>query len=110
MDLESLKKAETMVPDSMEVPYNVALVYQAQGRSDEAAKILQDLLKKTEKSDNNYSQSDRSNRAVFIERLGRIYRDQSNYSPAGETFRQILTLADDSSDSGYQEIIDTYRE
>jgi tetratricopeptide (TPR) repeat protein len=108
--LESLKKAETMVPDSMEVPYNVALVYQAQGRSDEAAKILQDLLKKTEKPDNNYSQSDRSNRAVFIERLGRIYRDQSNYSAAVETFRKMLTLGDESAESGYQEIIDTYRE
>jgi tetratricopeptide (TPR) repeat protein len=108
--LESLKKAETMVPDSMEVPYNVALVYQAQGRSDEAAKILQDLLKKTEKPDNNYSQSDRSNRAVFIERLGRIYRDQSNYSAAVESFRKMLTLGDESSESGYQEIIDTYRE
>jgi tetratricopeptide (TPR) repeat protein len=108
--LESLKKAETMVPDSMEVPYNVALVYQAQGRSDEAAKILQDLLKKTEKPDTNYSQSDRSNRAVFIERLGRIYRDQSNYSAAVETFRKMLTLGDESAESGYQEIIDTYRE
>ncbi len=108
--LESLKKAETMVPDSMEVPYNVALVYQAQGRGDEAAKILQDLLKKTEKPDNNYSQSDRSNRAVFIERLGRIYRDQSNYSAAVETFRKMLTLGDESAESGYQEIIDTYRE
>jgi len=108
--LESLKKAETMVPDSMEVPYNFALVYQAQGRSDEAAKILQDLLKKTEKPDNNYSQSDRSNRAVFIERLGRIYRDQSNYSAAVETFRKMLTLGDESAESGYQEIIDTYRE
>jgi tetratricopeptide (TPR) repeat protein len=108
--LEGLKKAETMVPDSMEVPYNVALVYQAQGRSDEAAKILQDLLKKTEKPDNNYSQSARSNRAVFIERLGRIYRDQSNYSAAVETFRKMLTLGDESAESGYQEIIDTYRE
>jgi tetratricopeptide (TPR) repeat protein len=108
--LEGLKKAETMVPDSMEVPYNVALVYQAQGRSDEAAKILQDLLKKTEKPDNNYSQSDRSNRAVFIERLGRIYRDQTNYSAAVETFRKMLTLGDESAESGYQEIIDTYRE
>ena len=108
--LESLKKAETMVPDSMEVPYNVALVYQAQGRGDEAAKILQDLLKKTEKPDNNYSQSDRSNRAVFIERLGRIYRDQSNHSAAVETFRKMLALGDESAESGYQEIIDTYRE
>ena len=40
-----------MVPDSMEVPYNIAAVYQAQGRYDEAVKILQDLLKKTEKSE-----------------------------------------------------------
>src|ERR1700726_2487432 len=108
--LESLKKAETMVPVSMEGPYNVALVYQAQGRSDEGAKILQDLPKKAEKPDNNYSQSDRSNRAVFIERLGRIYRDQSNHSAAVETFRKMLTLGDESAESVYQEIIDTYRE
>ena len=48
--LESLKKAEAMVPDALEVPYNIAVVYQAQARYDEAAKILQDLLKKTEKA------------------------------------------------------------
>ncbi len=63
--LESLKKAEAMVPDALEVPYNIAVVYQAQGRYDEAEKILQDLLKKTEKTDNNYSQSDRNNRAIL---------------------------------------------
>ena len=108
--LDSLKKAEGVVPDSMEVPYNVAVVYQAQGRDDEAAKILQDLLKKTEKTDNNYSQSDRSNRAVFIERLGRIYRDQANYTAAVETFRKMLPLGDETAEGGYQEIIDTYRE
>ena len=108
--LDSLKKAEGVVPDSMEVPYNVAVVYQAQGRDDEAAKILQDLLKKTEKPDNNYSQSDRSNRAVFIERLGRIYRDQANYTAAVETFRKMLPLGDETAEGGYQEIIDTYRE
>ena len=42
-------------------------------------KILQGLLKKTEKPDNNYSQADRNNRAIFIERLGMVYRDQENY-------------------------------
>jgi len=42
----TFKKADTMVPDSMEVPYNIAAVYQAQGRLDEAVKLLQDLLKK----------------------------------------------------------------
>ena len=108
--LENLKKADTMVPDSMEVPYNMAAVYQAQGRYDDAIKLLQDLLKKTEKSDSSSSQADRNNRAIFIERLGMVYREQENYSAAVETFRKMLTLGDDNTRSGYQEIIDTYRE
>lgn len=108
--LENLKKADTMVPDSMEVPYNMAAVYQAQGRYDDAVKLLQDLLKKTEKAETSGSQGDRNNRAIFIERLGMIYRDQENYTAAVDTFRKMLTLGDDNARSGYQEIIDTYRE
>lgn len=103
--LESLKKADTLVPESAEVPYSMAAVYQAQGRYDEAIKLLQDLLKKTESTP-----SDRSNRGIFIERLGMIYREQENYTAAVETFRKMLTLGDENARSGYQEIIDTYRE
>jgi tetratricopeptide (TPR) repeat protein len=109
--LENLKKAEAMVPDSVEIPYNVAVVYEAQARYDEAAKILQDLLKKTEKAENGYSQGDRNNRAIFIERLGMVYRDQENYPAAVEAFRKMLTVGgDDNARTGYQDIIDTYRE
>ena len=107
--LESLKKAEAMVPDALEVPYNVAVVYQAQARYDEAEKVLQDLLKKTEKPESSYSQSDRNNRGIFMERLGMVYRDQENYPAAVETFRKMLTLGDDNARTGYQNIIDTYR-
>jgi tetratricopeptide (TPR) repeat protein len=110
--LESLKKAEAMVPDALEVPYNIAVVYQAQARYDEAVKILQDLLKKTEKKeDTSYSQADRNNRAIFIERLGMVYRDQENYPAAVEAFRKMLTVGgDDNARTGYQDVIDTYRE
>ena len=108
--LESLKKAEAMVPDALEVPYNVAVVYEAQARYDEAVKILQDLLKKTEKPANNYSQADRNNRAIFIERLGMVYRDQENYSAAVEAFRKMIPLGDENARTGYQDVIDTYRE
>src|SRR4051812_29160924 len=66
--LESLKKAGSMVQDSVEVPYNMAAVYQAQGRYDEAIQVLQDLLKKTEKADNSYTQAEKNNRSVFLER------------------------------------------
>jgi tetratricopeptide (TPR) repeat protein len=103
--LESLKKADTLVPDQAEVAYNIAAVYQAQGRYDDAIKILQDLLKKTDSS-----QADRNNRAIFVERLGMIYREQENYTAAVDTFRKLLPLGDENARSGYQEIIETYRE
>jgi len=108
--LDNLKKAESMVQDSLEVPYNIAAVYQAQGRYDDAVQILQDLLKKSEKADNSYTQGDKSNRAVFLERLGTVYRDMGNTQPAVDTFRKMLPLGDDNAERGYQQLIDTYRE
>jgi tetratricopeptide (TPR) repeat protein len=109
--LDNLKKAESMVQDSVEVPYNIAAIYQAQGRYDEAVQIMRDLLKKSEKADGKYSNGEKSNRAVFLERLGSIYRDQGNNQAAVEIFRQIVALGgDDNIERGYQQIIDTWRE
>jgi tetratricopeptide (TPR) repeat protein len=109
--LENLKKAESMVQDSVEVPYNIAAVYQAQGRYDEAIQIMKDLLKKSEKPNNSYTQGEKSNRAVFLERLGTIYRDQGNNVSASDTFRQMVALGgEDNQERGYQQIIDTWRE
>jgi tetratricopeptide (TPR) repeat protein len=109
--LENLKKASSMVQDSIEVPYNIASIYQAQGRYDEAVPIMRDLLKKTEKADGNYTGTTKSNRAVFLERLGTIYRDQGNYQAASETFRQMIALGgNDNIERGYQQVIDTWRE
>ena len=107
--LDNLKQAQAMVQDSMEVPYTMASIYQAQGRYDEAIPLLEELLKKTEKPDGNYSKDEKTNRAVFLERLGTIYRDQNNNAKAIETFRKMLTLGDDNAERGYQQIIDTER-
>src|SRR5260370_35065045 len=106
-----MKKSEAMVEDSVEVPYNIAAIFQAQGRYDEAIPIMRDLLKKSEKPDGKYSNGEKSNRAVFLERLGTIYREQGNNQAANETFRQIVALGgDENIQRGYQAIIDTWRE
>jgi tetratricopeptide (TPR) repeat protein len=107
--LENLREAQAVVPDSMEVPYTMAAIYQAQGRYDEAIPLIEDLLKKSEKPDGNYSKDEKTNRAVFLERLGTIYRDENNNARAIETFRKMLTLGDDDAERGYQQIIDTQR-
>jgi tetratricopeptide (TPR) repeat protein len=109
--LDNLKKAESMLQDSVEVPYDIASIYQAQGRFDEAIPIMKDLLKKTEKADGTYTGSAKSNRAVFLERLGMIYRDQGNNQAANEMFRQVIALGgEENIERGYQQIIDTWRE
>ena len=109
--LDNLKKAESMVQDSVEVPYNIAAIYQAQGRYDEAVPIMKDLLKKSEKPDGKYSNGEKSNRAVFLERLGTIYRDMGNNPAANETFHEIVALGgDENIERGYQQIIDSWRE
>jgi tetratricopeptide (TPR) repeat protein len=108
--LQSLKKAGSMVQDSDQVSYDTASIYQAQGRYDDAIQELQALLKRTEKADNKYNQEDQDNRAIFLERLGTVYRDNGNQQKAIETFQQMLALGDDNAKRGYQQIIDTYRQ
>jgi tetratricopeptide (TPR) repeat protein len=109
--LDSLKKAQGMLEDSVEVPYNIAAVYQAQGRYDEAIEVLVGLVKKTEKPDGaTYTQAEKNNRSVFLERLGTVYRDNNNSQAAIDTFRKMLAMGDDNAERGYQQIIDTYRE
>ncbi|MGA1998784.1 MAG: tetratricopeptide repeat protein [Terriglobales bacterium] len=108
--LATLKKAEEEVQDSLEVPYNIAVIYQAQGKFDDSIQVLDRLLQKSEKADVNYTPGERNNRAVFLERLGGIYRDTGKTQLAIDTFRKMLTLGDDNVARGYQQLIDTYRE
>lgn len=108
--MEALKKAAAIVPDSVEVQYNIALIDEVQGKYDDAAQILNTLLEKTEHADGDYATGDKNNRALFLERLGTIYRESNRYQLADETFRKMLDLGEENAVRGYGEIIDTYRE
>lgn len=105
--LQNLKKAQSMVKDSDRISYALAEIYQTQGRYDEAIQQLQSLLKSSEMKN---SQDDLDNRAIFLERLGSVYRDSNQEQPAIDTFRQMIPLGDDAAKRAYQEMIDTYRD
>ncbi|MGA3054335.1 MAG: tetratricopeptide repeat protein [Candidatus Korobacteraceae bacterium] len=107
--LEALKKATAVVPDSLEVQYNIAVIDEAQGKYEDAIQILNQLLQKTE-HDGEYSVPDKNNRAVFLERLGTVYREANKHQQAVETFRKMLDLGDENAIRGYQQIVETYRD
>jgi tetratricopeptide (TPR) repeat protein len=108
--MESLKKADAIAPESLELKFNIAVVDQAQGKYDEAAVILNQLLQKTERANGQYDTSEQSNRAIFLERLGSVYRDANKPQAANDTFRKMFELGDENTVRGYQEIIETYRD
>jgi tetratricopeptide (TPR) repeat protein len=108
--MDALKKAAAVVPDSLEVQYNIAVIDEAQGKYDDAITILNQLLQKTEHSEDQYTLGDKNNRAVFLERLGTIYREANKNQQAEQTFRQMLDLGDENAVRGYQQIIETYRD
>ena len=108
--MDNLRKAESLVQDSLEIPYTEALILEAQGKYDEAADDLQKLVARTSHPDNNYTGNERNNRALFLERLGIIYREAGRPLLAVETFRKIVDLGGDEASRGYLDIIDSYRE
>lgn len=108
--LESLKKASTVVPDSLELQYNIAVIEEGQGKYDEAIQILTQLLQKTEHADGQYDTSEKNNRAVFLERLGTIYREAGKPQLAVEVFRKMIPLGDDNGIRAYQQIVETHRD
>jgi tetratricopeptide (TPR) repeat protein len=107
--LDTLDKAQAIAQDSMEIQYNRAVIEEALGKYDDALRQVRDLLQHTEKANGVYSSAERSNRAIFLERLGTIYRDQNNTEQAVDAFRKMAALGDDAVARGYQQIIETYR-
>ena len=109
--LENLKKAEALMPESMEVPYNLALLQEAQGQKEEAIQAIQKLLDQTTKADaSQYSPREKVNRAIFLERLGVLYRSRENYAAAEETFRQMLESDQENAVRGATQLVETLRQ
>jgi tetratricopeptide (TPR) repeat protein len=108
--LATLKQAEGLVQDSIELNYGYALIYANQGKYDEAIAQLNGLLQKSEKPGGQYTASELNNRAVFIERMGTFYRDQGKTQEAVDTFKRLIAMGDDNALRGYQQAIDTLRD
>ncbi len=106
---KELERARALIPDNMEVPFQQVLLETDTGNDDRAIQIIQSLLKETERTDGQYSLGEATNRAVFLERLGSIYRNDEKYDQALQVFRQILTLGKSQAPRAEGLIIETLR-
>lgn len=104
---EAADKAKEIDPTNIEVRYNEVSLLQSEGKLASAISVLKEILHSTEKK--TYNASERGNRAVLLERLGVLYRDNEQFEPAAETFRQIAQLDPDLGARAATQVIETYR-
>jgi tetratricopeptide (TPR) repeat protein len=107
--LQNLLSAQLLRPDSIDVSYNLALLYEEESKFPEAVAKLVDLLKISEKKPGTYSPPELTNRAIFLERLGMVYRKMEKYPEAAKTFEQLKAFDKENSSKSDGLIIDTYR-
>ena len=106
---ENLQKAVEAFPDNIEVQFNLVLLDRDEGRLEEALKLANDLLKKTEKANGRYTEAERQNRRIFLINQGILNQTLGNYNEAIRTFQEVKTLTNEKDGRMDALIIETYR-
>ena len=76
---ENLVKARQYAPGSLEVMYNEAMIYEAQGRYEDAIRVLSDAVTGV-KAQSTVLPSRRRSLAILYQQLGMLYRDVAELS------------------------------
>src|SRR5690349_4589499 len=105
---ENLVKARQYAPGSLEVMYNEAMLYQAQGRYEDAIRVLSDAVTGI-KGQSTAVPSRRRSLAILYQQLGQLYRDTQNYQAAIYTFEELGHLGEEEDRRARMMIMDTYR-
>ena len=108
--LATLKKAKPLAQDSLELSYNEALIYDSLGRYDEATGVLNTIIAGSAHPDGKYAEGEKANRAIFLDRLGIIYREENKTAEAVAAYKQIIQMGGEYTLRGYQGEVDAYRD
>jgi tetratricopeptide (TPR) repeat protein len=95
---QNLQKAAQSFPDSIEVQFNLVMLDRDEGRLEDALKRANDILKKTEKSNGRYSESEKQNRRIFLINQGMLNQTLGNFDAAVRTFQDIKGLTSEKDD------------
>jgi len=110
--LVTLNKAKGMPgnADNLELEFNEAVLYDSLGKYDDAVATLQQVLQQTAHLDRKYSDPEKSNRALFLDRLAIVYNEQNKTTDALNIYKQMVELGNEYVIRGYQGEVDSYRD
>jgi tetratricopeptide (TPR) repeat protein len=105
---QNLVKARQYAPGSPEIMYNEAMLYQAQGRFEDAIRVLSNALTGI-KGQSSALSTRRQSLAILYQQLGQLYRETQNYPAAIYTFEELGHLGEEEDRRARMLVMDTYR-
>jgi len=108
--LATIQKALEKNPDSLEAGYNEGIILDVLGRYDEAVAVYQKMVDLTGHANGAYTQEEKANRSVFLERLAAVYHEENKTAEAIATYQKEIELGGDIAKGGYRGEVDTYRD
>lgn len=111
MARDSLTQAAEIAPDNLEIQFNLVLLDEIEGKFDDAiGRIKQVLAASAEPGLNYYTSQAKTNRGIFLEKLGALYLDKNDYAAAEGTFEQMKELGGDTAVRAQVRLIETYQQ
>lgn len=106
---ECLMKAKQYAPGSLDVLYNEAIIYESQGRYEDAIRVLSDALTRV-KSQSTVLPSRRRTLAILYQQLGQLYRDTQNIPAAITSYQELAHLGDEEDRRARLLLMETYHQ
>ncbi len=104
---EASNQAKTIDPKNLEVRYNEVNLYESQGKLKEAIAGLKDVLAESARG---ASAAEKNNRAMLVERLGLLYRNNEQPVEAVAQFKEMADLDKELGPRSAAQVIDTWRQ
>ena len=107
--LTDVHKARKMDPNSLEAGFNEGLLEDILGRFDEAVQTYQAMVDLTSHANGAYTDEEKNNRSIFLERLATILLEENKTDDAIAAYQKMIDMGGSSVARGYQGEVDAYR-
>ncbi|MGA3033630.1 MAG: tetratricopeptide repeat protein [Terracidiphilus sp.] len=108
--LATVKKARKLDPHSLEAGFNEGLLFDILGRFDESVQTYQAMVDETSHANGAYTDEEKNNRSIFLERLGAVLLEENKVDEAVAAYQKMVDMGGSIAERGYQGQVDAYRE
>jgi tetratricopeptide (TPR) repeat protein len=107
--LATIKKARKLDPTNLEAGYNEGLLLDVLGHFDDAVQTYSAMVDLTSHANGAYTDEEKNNRGIFLERLGAISLEQNKPDQAVAAYQRMVDMGGETANRGYQGQVDAYR-